>query len=282
MARLTGTSYAKITVAILLALGLFVVAGWGTQCSSWQVGYGSDTMTGSASVAAGNVRNIEIGWATGSVQVQVVDSDTDHIELIETGEGLTRAQEMRWNVAGDTLFVDSGSWFSCFWWGRKSLEVRIPRQYADELGRLSIDGASGYYSVSGVDCESIDIELASGEFEATDFKSETLSIDVASGRARAEGVVAGTLKAHAASGRIEVICQEVCPRTVDADMASGTIALSIPENDGFTATVDKASGMFEHEFETVQTEGGGYVYKDGSARFDIDMASGAFVLRRTA
>lgn len=281
MARLTGTSYAKITIAILLALMLFVVAGWGTQCSSWQVRYGSDTVAGNASIATGDVRNIEIDWAAGSVQVQVVDSDTDYIELIETGEGITRGREMRWKVTGDTLHVDYGGWFSCFWWGHKNLEVRVPQQYADDLGRLSIGGASGYYRVSGVGCDRLDVALASGEFEGTDFTANELNIDVASGKAHAGGVVANKINAHAASGQIEVICQEVCPRVVDVDMASGTIAVSIPENDGFTATVDKASGIFEHEFEMTQTGDGVYVYKDGTASFDIDMASGTFILNRT-
>ena len=71
-----------------------------------------------------------------------------------------------------------------------------------------------------------------------------------------------------------------CPNSIDADMASGTIAISIPDNNGFTAYVDKASGSFESQFETTQRGDGVYVHKDGGANFDIDMASGKFILNR--
>ncbi|WP_139653750.1 DUF4097 family beta strand repeat-containing protein [Raoultibacter phocaeensis] len=280
MARLTGASYAKITVAILLAVALFAIAGFGASCSTWQLRLGSDTMIGSATVAAGDVKNIEVDWAAGSVQMHVVASSTDEIELIETGEGLTKGREMRWKVSGDTLHIDYGGWFSCFFWGSKSLEIRVPEKYAASLGVVDIDGASGYYNVDGIGCDKLDVDLASGELEANGFTARELAIDVASGKSFANGTVTETLKAHAASGRIEVI-SSACPRTIDADMASGTIAVSIPENDGFTAYVDKASGSFESQFETSQQGGGTYVHKNGGATFDIDMASGRFILSKT-
>lgn len=282
MARLTGASYAKITVAILLVAVLFAIAGLGMGCSSWQLRLGGDTMIGNATVAASDVKNIEIDWAAGSVQMHVVESDSDEIELIETGNGITKGREMRWKVSGDTLFVDYGGWFSCFSWGSKSLEVRVPQKYASALGTVSIDGASGYYNVTGIGCSKLDVDLASGELEANDVSAGELNIDVASGKAYANGIVSDTLKVHAASGRIEVVCNDVCPRTVDADMASGTIAVSIPDNDGFTAYVDKASGSFESQFETIQRGDGTYVHKNGGATIDVDMASGKFILSRTA
>lgn len=280
MARLTGASYAKITGAVLLAVALFAVAGIGVSCSPWQLRLGSDTVIGSAAVAASDVKNIKVEWAAGSVQMHVVETDSDEIELIETGSGLTKGREMRWKVSGDTLSIDYGGWFSCFFWGSKSLEIRVPEKYAASLGIVSIDGASGYYNVTGIGCDKLDIDLASGELEANEFTVRELDIDVASGKSYANGTVTETLKTHAASGRIEVV-SSACPRTIDADMASGTIAVSIPENDGFTAYVDKASGSFESQFETAQRGGGTYVYGNGGASFDIDMASGKFILGKT-
>lgn len=279
MARLTGASYAKITVAILLGAVLLAVVGFGASCSTWQPRLGSDTMIGSASVAASDVENIEVDWAAGSVQMHVVDTASDEIELIETGDGITKGREMRWKVSGNTLYIDYGGWFTCFSWGHKSLEIRVPQKYASSLGAVDIDGASGYYNVTGIGCDRLDVDLASGEFEANEFAVRELAIDVASGKSYANGEVTDTLKAHAASGRIEVV-STACPNSIDADMASGTIAISIPDNNGFTAYVDKASGSFESQFETTRRGDGVYVHKDGGANFDIDMASGKFILNR--
>lgn len=280
MARLTGASYAKITVAVLLAVALFAIAAFGMSCSSWQLRLGSDTMIGSATVAADTVKNVEVDWAAGSVQMHVVESASDEIELIETGSGLTKGSEMRWKVSGDTLHIDYGGWLSCFSFGQKSLEIRVPEKYAQDLGFVGIDGASGYYNVTGIGCDRLDVDLASGELEANDFTVRELDIDVASGKSYANGTVTETLKTHVASGRIEVI-SSACPNTIDADMASGTISVSIPENEGFKAYVDKASGSFESQFATSQ-QGGAFVYKDGGATFDIDMASGKFMLGRSS
>lgn len=281
MARLTGASYAKITVAVLLAVAMFAIAGFGVGCSAWQLRAGGDSMIGSANVAAGDVKNIEVDWAAGSVQMHVVDSASDEIELIETGSGITKGQEMRWKMSGNTLYIDYGGWFSCFSFGRKSLEIRVPQKYASDFGLVKIDGASGYYNVTGIGCDKLDVDLASGELEARDFAVRELDIDVASGKSYAQGSVSESIKTHAASGRIEVV-SSVCPNVIDADMASGTIAVSIPDNDGFTAYVDKASGSFESQFETVQQGDGAYIHKNGGAKFDIDMASGKFILSKTS
>lgn len=281
MARLTGASYVKVALALLLAAALFAVAGLGAGCSGWHLRFGGDTETGNAAIAASDVKNIEIDWAAGSVQLHVVDTDSDDIELIETGSGLTKAQEMRWKVSGDTLFIDYGGWLSCFSWGSKELEIRVPQKHADSFGLVSIDGASGYYNVTGIGCDRLDVDLASGELAAASFVTGALDIDVASGKAHADGVVSDAIRAHAASGRIEIVGHTQCPRSIDADMASGTIAVSVPENDGFTAYVDKASGSFESQFEVSQ-RGNVYVYGNGAANFDIDMASGRFILGKTA
>ena len=150
-------------------------------------------MIGSASVAASDVENIEVDWAAGSVQMHVVDTASDEIELIETGDGITKGREMRWKVSGNTLYIDYGGWFTCFSWGHKSLEIRVPPKYASSLGTVDIDGASGYYNVTGIGCDRLDVDLASGEFEANEFAVRELAIDVASGKSYANGEVTDTL-----------------------------------------------------------------------------------------
>ena len=109
-----------------------------------------------------------------------------------------------------------------------------------------------------------------------------LDLDVASGTASIQGRFEDTVWVHVASGRADIYCETMCPNTVKADMASGNVVVSIPENDGFTARVDKASGSFSCDFETLMQGEGLSVYKSGAASFDIDIASGSFAIRKLA
>ena len=158
MTRLTRSSYVKIALIVALALLLFAVAGAGSMRGCSQGIYlGGGTEMGNASVDAKSVRNLSVSWAAGSVDISVVDDGAgDVIELVETAPtGLTKAQQMRWSVSGGTLKVDYGSWWSCFALGQKRLEVRIPERYAQSLGAVTVDGASGYYRVAGIGCDTL-------------------------------------------------------------------------------------------------------------------------------
>lgn len=218
MTRLTRSSYVKIALIVALALLLFAVAGAGSMRGCSQGIYlGGGTEMGNASVDAKSVRNLSVSWAAGSVDISVVDDGAgDVIELVETAPtGLTKAQQMRWSVSGGTLKVDYGSWWSCFALGQKRLEVRIPERYAQSLGAVTVDGASGYYRVAGIGCDTLRLKLASGEIDA-------------------DGLAAAAL---------------------DVDVASGQVSVALPADTGFTAKVGKASGSFSSAFETVQQGG---------------------------
>ena len=140
MTKLTTASYVKITLIIALSLLILGSIGFG-GCSAMRFGMLGGTEMGSANVDAASVKNLSVKWASGAVSIDVVD-EGDAIELVETApRGMTKAQQMRWSVNGDTLSIDYGTWFSCFALGRKDLQVRIPKSYAQNLGAVEIDGA---------------------------------------------------------------------------------------------------------------------------------------------
>ncbi len=282
MARLTSQSYVKIALIILLILALFSVACLGS-CSSWRPWSTGHTtqMLGNANVNVDGIKNIEIDWAAGSVSVAV--GEGDQIQLIETSNGLlSKAQTMRWLVAGDTLKIDYGSGWSCMSLASKHLEVRVPNALAKNIGVLSIDGVSGDYAVKEVSCDTLQVQLASGKLDAQSVQARQLDLDAASGTMRVGGVFADSIRASVASGRAEVTCDNVCPKAIKADMASGNVMLAIPDNPGFTARVDKMSGSFSSDFELTMQGDRHYLYKNGEASFDFDMASGSLTLRKSS
>ena len=164
MTKLTTASYVKIT--LIIALGLLILGSIGFGgCSAMRFKMMGGTEMGSANVDAASVKNLSVKWASGAVNIDVVD-EGDAIELVETApRGMTKAQQMRWSVNGDTLSIDYGTWFSCFALGRKDLQVRIPKSCAQNLGAVEIDGASGDYDVNGLGCETLKLKLASGDVD---------------------------------------------------------------------------------------------------------------------
>ena len=186
MTKLTTASYVKIT--LIIALGLLILGSIGFGgCSAMRFGMRGGTEMGSANVDAASVKNLSVKWASGAVNIDVVD-EGDAIELVETApRGMTKAQQMRWSVNGDTLSIDYGTWFSCFALGRKDLQVRIPKSYAQNLGAVEIDGASGDYDVNGLGCETLKLKLASGDVDGQHLQADELRVDVASGQLDVEG-----------------------------------------------------------------------------------------------
>ena len=220
MTKLTTASYVKIT--LIIALGLLILGSIGFGgCSAMRFGMRGGTEMGSANVDAASVKNLSVKWASGAVNIDVVD-EGDAIELVETApRGMTKAQQMRWSVNGDTLSIDYGTWFSCFALGRKDLQVRIPKSYAQNLGAVEIDGASGDYDVNGLGCETLKLKLASGDVDGQHLQADELRVDVASGQLDVEGRFADRVDVRTASGQTRIVCREACPKAIDADIASG-------------------------------------------------------------
>ena len=284
MAMLTRNSYVKITLVVVLGLLVLGLLGFGTMggCSMRFGSWGGETQLGNASVDAASVENLDVAWAAGSVNVRVVDDDEADgaVQLIETApRGLTKAQQMRWGMDGATLKVDYGSGFSCFSLSRKDLEVRLPKSCAERLGWVGIDGASGRYDVEGLSAETLELNLASGEMNVNDVRAKRLNVDVASGQLNVAGSFEQAVSLQTASGKTSVVCEDACPRSIDADVASGFMSVTVPENSGFTARVDKLSGSFASAFALTQT-GDTYVCGNGEASLDVDLASGEFRLEK--
>lgn len=232
-----------------------------------------------ASVEAAGITGLAIKWASGAVNVVVVDDVEAHaIELTETApRPLGESQRMRWRVVGSTLEVDFGSWFECFLLGRKDLEVRVPRSYANRFERVSVEGSSGSYQVRDIGCGAMKLKLASGKIDVDRVAARKLHVDVASGCVSAVGCFDEGVDVHAASGEVWVLCDGACPQSIDADIASGSVRVAVPASSGFTARITKASGAFKSGFP-LERVGGAYRHGDGSARVSARLASGTFAL----
>ncbi len=248
---------------------------------------------GNGSVDAGQVRGIELDWAAGRVVFEQYDvaygdggDGDDRIVLEEdAGRPLDDGWKMRWEVSGGVLRIaycaSGGGLAGCtpLNWPDKTLSIAIPKSAADHLESVAIDGLSGEYSLDGLRCETLDLNLASGRVHGTDAGFGDMRVEMASGNVSLVAQVQDGLSVKVASGDFDLTCPEAMPRTSTFELASGNVGVSVPSDSGFTATVDKMSGNFACDFPDMHRVDDAYVHGDGSASVSVDMASGNVTLR---
>lgn len=242
----------------------------------------ADGTTLSQSFDAVSINDISIDWTAGVVEVVVVnDAVSDEITVSEESpSGWRSAPHMVVEREAGMLSIwyggQTGGLLSCAFSQGKHLTVAIPRSCAERLGLFSVDGASGEYHVSGITCEQFVVDLSSGEFEASDVTTDDLAVELSSGGVTFDGAVRSSLMLDVASGIVDVSSDAV-PKTGDIDVASGAVAVRLPADAGFTATVDASSGDFDCDYPTTRS-GNRYIAGDGSMDLNIDLSSGEVYL----
>lgn len=283
--RATSTGVSRREALGLLGLGIAGIALGAPALAISQEPDGTEIAT----FAAADIDTLVIDWAAGGVDV-VVDDDVarDSVRIYETVRSgflgmMPPATEC--TVRRQTLNIDYGKTFMSFLpRGSKSITVVLPSSMANHLLAIDINGASGDYTINNVCAESLDIDLASGNLTARDITVDELDLDMASGVITVDGRISTNVDMDFASGTVHLVCQEVCPRDIAVDAASGKLTLGLPENDGFEVRIDKLSGSVGIDFETTRKRGDDevYIYKNGAegSLIDIELASGSVSIER--
>lgn len=300
MAMLTRTSWVKIILIALLCLVLCGgLIGCSVGCSAAARHAGglagmmyegvSFSERGDFSVAAQDVRSLEISWLAGGVDVVVVDDDAldePVVTGVEQYNGSARdSQRMTWQLRNGVLQIGYGSVrmgiFGCSTNDSKHLALTLPRSVAQSLESVNLSAASGTYSFGPISCNCLNIDLASGRVEGEQVAAQSLDLDMASGNIDLEGSFSQSVNLKLASGNVDLVCPNACPARMSFDVASGQVTLTIPEDSGFTASIDKLSGAFNCDIP------GSWnlpnynllVCGDGARNMDVSMASGNVTVR---
>lgn len=253
-----------------LLLNTFIVNhDWETFFVSENTG----TLASAGYVSADEIKNIKIDWAAGSIAI--TPGDVDNILFSET-QDLREEDRMVFSQQGDTLTIRFNS--TRVYWGLsfdapKDLLITVPRDWF--CRELEIDAASASVHVTGLTVESVDFDGASGSFRFDNCHVGMLDVDTASGDIHFSGTLQ-ELDCDAASASCTLVLDNA-PRSIDADMASGDLRLTLPEDCGFTVKLDALSGDFASDFQT-STQNGKYIYGDGRCRITISAMSGDIMI----
>lgn len=297
-------------VVALLACGLRVLF------RTFHIGTGyanAEQYSAGAAEVSGKVKNLDIHWTDGAVNIAYHAQDT--VVISETApKALSEDAALRWWLDGDTLRVQyAKAGFFTLRGLNKTLTVTLPESIA--LGSVAIDLTSGDVSVPDLRADRVKIDLTSGDLALRQSgKAERVEISSTSGNIAADVAEVGRLGVSATSGRIRATLEradDVSLSTTSGGIAltggsarkaridstsgrisvaltafedlqieatSGDIEASLPSEPGYRASVDTTSGRFDSEVALTR-DGSAYACGDGSGRLKIDTTSGNVLLK---
>ena len=266
--------------------GIFAVdALWDTSSATYTfctqaegaAGYVSETF----SVEPARVREIEVDWLGGSVNIYTAEQSAQISVKEESTAPLAESEKMVCAIDGDTLRIHFlGDAYRGSYDGEKHLDVGLPRELvsaghfeeikvettdaytivgADVSGSIKLSTVGGDVRVMGATCPTVEIETVNGSVGVVDGtwgkielstvsgaielagEAENAEIETASGKVDIAGAL-GALDFESVSGDL-ILATERALR-LDAETESGSIYLTLPAQDGFTLDYETKSGAF--------------------------------------
>lgn len=239
----------------------------------------SDGMTTQGAADAKQIRNLDIDWVSGSIVIQP-DANAADITISETYVDSTKYR-MVYKQSGNTLkiqYCEDSITFPSFGINidySKDLVITVPADWV--CGSLDIDAASAKVVVSDLTIQEVDFDGASGTCDFINCQVDQLDVDGASGDIKFSGTL-NVLDFDGASASCYLEVTNI-PSRISMDGMSGDLDLTLPENCGFTVSIDATSSDFHSDFPTVMS-GGDYVYGDGHCRISFSGMSGDLTIRK--
>ena len=250
---------------------------------------------GGGSFDADGVDRVQINWMAGKVHIQV--GDGDQIVLSETGAA-SEDEKLRYRVKDNELIVQYCApriplFVSLH---SKELTVTVPQSVASRLDKLEVNATSASIEAGALTADKAEFNSVSGRIDLNGLRCDELNIDGVSGTTVGVGVQAGDVRVNSVSGSVDLagtfhtvrgdsvsgsvqLQSDVRPDELDISTISGGIAVTIPDNDGFTARYDSVSGGFSCDFAVTQTKDKA-VYGDGEADFQFSTVSGGIRIQK--
>ena len=257
----------SILAGVLLLKTFIVDTDWGTVFTSENDG----TVSSVGSVSASEIQNIQVEWAAGTITLE--SGDVTEITFSETS-GLEEKHRLIWSQKGDKLLIQFVKQYSLELFNNsstisKDLKIIVPRDWS--CNELDIYAASAEVHVNRISVNEVDFDGASGVCTFTDCHINKMDVDTASGDIRFSGTLT-ELDCDAASATCSLQLSN-CPRRIDADMMSGDLRLTLPDDCGFSVKMEALSSNFTSDFPTT-FQNGRYIYGDGNCVITVSAMSG--------
>ena len=221
-------------------------------------------------IDADSISNIKIEWAAGDITIVKKDY-IPTIRIVEEVPADSRYQ-MIVKTNGQTLklqFCEEST--SLFGIGNhsvisKDLTIEVPEYWTCQ--ELELDVAAANLEIHKLAITDVDIDGASGTCNFVNCMVSNLDIDTASGDVTFQGYL-DSLDFDAASANFIGEFQNT-PKSIDMDSMSGSLDIALPEDCGYSLTMDGMSTRFSSDFQGTEIRNGTHIYGDGRCRIQAD------------
>lgn len=210
---------------------------------------------GNTSIKADQLKNLEINWVSGTIDVEAYEGDT--IEITETSShDLDEADRVHSYYANGELTIQfcKSQFFVFGSRASKKLLIKIPKALAADIQNFTLDSVTSDNHITGLSVKHCDIDTVSGEItmngDVQDFALDTVSGDC-------------ELTSH------------TTPADINVDSVSAEVTLLLPADTSFTAEQDSVSGKLSSDFPTTLSDDDTYICGDGGrGEWNFDSVSG--------
>ena len=265
---------ALLIVCMIMMSGCIVHIGGGLSTIKYD---NADSYTTGNGRTSDSIRNLEIDWISGNVEISY--GKEDEIILEETSEDeITDELTMRWLVEDGTLHI------------KFCKEGKINVNNCDKTLKVTLP--------KNIKLEEAEFETVSADITALELHVKDVNFETVSGSVEARLYGARSIDADSVSGDVDIIAPDG-PKDADIETTSGSVRMNLkksiddceigtvsgkvtlllPEKGNFTISYDTTSGDFESDIEMTQ-KGNKNVAGKGSDRFDIDTTSGDLRIKK--
>lgn len=217
-----------------------------------------------------DVRDISINWVSGSITIE--PGDVSQLVISESGGQRAPFVSTQYDNHLQIDFCENDLSFNTL---SKDLKITVPRDYCCRW--LIVSSASGSLKVQNLTVDDVIISGASGKSHFDSCHVKNLNLNTASGDLHFSGTLE-TLECYAASASVYAVLDNV-PDSISVEGMSGKLDLTLPEDAGFSASMDSLTGKFQSEFSTVSHDGI-HVCGDGRCSISMEGVSGNVILRK--
>ena len=222
-------------------------------------------------LAGESIDSIEIEWIAGDILI--LPENVENITVSESGAA-DEAYAMVWSMDGRTLKLSFCEEKHLYRFGisfgsdihSKDLYISVPLDW--NCRSLEIDAASSTVEIHGMTIGQIDLDSASGTIRVENCDILDMDIDTASGDVIFSGTL-NTLDFDAASANFIGEFRST-PSRLDIDSLSGKLDISLPEDCGYSLSMDGMSKTFHSDFQGTENHNGIHTYGDGRCRIKVD------------
>lgn len=234
------------------------------------------TSAGSLTVSynADEVHDLNINLVSEKVTVKKA---TDSKVTVEVTTHRSEKYRPVVRLSGSTLEINESSDYHKQWYNYFRQETVVLYLPSDcQINSLYVDLVSGEVKVSSLNAKKMKLHSVSGAITADGCISDSLTADTTSGSITYDGALR-SFDCHSISGAVRVALSKMLTDDSFAETVSGSVRITLPENDGFILRYDTVSGRVHDEFSgsSIGHGSGEFTYKTNGPIVSLKTVSGS-------